>query len=95
MKQVIFDFDSIRTMDDFYREAELKLDLPDYFGNNLDAIWDSLTAYIELPVFVEFINMTMQKMHDFAALILLFEDASDELVEDFFFEFSLKDEMDM
>ncbi len=26
-----------------------KLDLPDYYGENLDALWDCLTGWIELP----------------------------------------------
>ncbi|MEC1671706.1 barstar family protein [Bacillus mojavensis] len=26
-----------------------KLDLPDYYGKNLDALWDCLTGWIELP----------------------------------------------
>ena len=40
MKQVTFDFEKIESIDDFYREAVEKMDLPDYFGYNLDAMWD-------------------------------------------------------
>ena len=79
MKQVIFDFDKIETMDDFYRLALEKLSLPDYFGNNLDALWDYITGAIELPVKIDFENLTLVKLNDFEALTNLFEDANMEL----------------
>ncbi|NCB84051.1 MAG: barnase inhibitor [Bacteroidia bacterium] len=96
MKQVTFDFENIRNIDDFYTEAAAKLDLPDYFGNNLDAMWDCLTGEIELPIEIRFINLTSEQLDEFVEIILLFEDAAFDMDEDLFFEYSLKeDEADL
>ncbi len=40
---------SIRSLDDFYTEISRVLNLPGYFGRNLDALWDVLTTEIEGP----------------------------------------------
>jgi ribonuclease inhibitor len=41
---------SIRSLDEFYGEIARKLRLPDYFGRNLDALWDLLTTDVKGPV---------------------------------------------
>lgn len=92
MKNVIFNFEKIETMDDFYQTAVKELSLPDYFGNNLDALWDVLTGGIELPINIEFENLTLDKLDRFEPLTNLFEDACVELGSDFQFEYYLKDE---
>lgn len=94
MKQVIFDFDNIHSFDDFYNEAFNELMLPHYFGYNLDALWDCINGYIDLPIEVNFINMTLEQIKNFADLIRLFQDAENELVEEVFFDYSLKNKID-
>lgn len=90
MKQVIFDFGRIGSMGDFYLIAKRQLNLPEHFGNNLDALWDCITGDVALPVSVKFINMSMTQLETFDKLIQLFEDAADESGEDFSFEYYLK-----
>lgn len=34
---------SIKKKDDFYEKIKKELDVPEYFGNNLDALYDILT----------------------------------------------------
>lgn len=41
---------SIRSLDEFYGEIAKKLRFPDYFGRNLDALWDVLTTDVKGPV---------------------------------------------
>lgn len=41
---------SIRSLDEFYDEIVKKLRFPDYFGRNLDALWDVLTTDVKGPV---------------------------------------------
>lgn len=41
---------SIRSLDEFYDEIAKKLRFPDYFGRNLDALWDVLTTDVKGPV---------------------------------------------
>ena len=94
MRQVFFDFDNIHSFEDFYNEAFNELMLPDYFGYNLDALWDCIMGDIELPIEFSFINMTLEQVKDFAGLIQLFQDAENELVEEVFFDYSLKNEID-
>ena len=71
-----FDFEKIESIDDFYRKAVEKMDLPDYFGNNLDALWDSLTGGIELPMDIRFTNLNPEQLEQFYDVIVLFEDAA-------------------
>jgi ribonuclease inhibitor len=41
---------SIRSPEDFYDQLTRQLHFPDYFGRNLDALWDVLTTDMEGPV---------------------------------------------
>ena len=34
---------------EFYDVIQKKMELPDWFGKNVDALWDMLTGYIETP----------------------------------------------
>lgn len=95
MKQVIFDFDTIQTADDFYAAAKIRLQLPEYFGNNLDALWDCVTGDIELPAEILFINMTTSQLEIFEGVIAVFEDASIELDDDLSFKIDLKDNSEL
>lgn len=87
---VIFDFTRIASIDDFYKIAKSEMQLPDYFGNNLDALWDEVTAGIELPATIEFKNMSLLQLEKFESLISLFEEAHDELGDDFTFSYFVR-----
>jgi ribonuclease inhibitor len=41
---------SIHSLDEFYNEIALLFNFPDYFGRNMDALWDLLTTDIKGPV---------------------------------------------
>ena len=90
MNQVKFDFERIGTVEDFYVVAMRELKLPEHLGKNLDALWDSITGDIALPVDVQFINLSMPQLETFEKLISLFEEAAEELGENFNFEYYLK-----
>jgi ribonuclease inhibitor len=40
----------IASIEDFHQSIKVGLALPDCYGNNLDALWDCLTAWVEVPV---------------------------------------------
>jgi len=40
---------TIRSLDDLYDQLTKKLSFPDYFGRNLDALWDVLASDVEGP----------------------------------------------
>lgn len=90
MKTAVFDFERIGTIGDFYKIATTELNLPEYFGNNLDALWDSVTGEIELPVTIQFTNLTLGQLEQFDKLIVLFEDAAAELGDNLTFEYYLR-----
>ena len=43
------DFGTVKTYRDLYRCLKTGLDLPDFFGENLDALWDCMTGFIGWP----------------------------------------------
>ncbi len=43
MRKVILDFKPIKTREDVHKYLAMMLDLPDYYGENLDALYDCLT----------------------------------------------------
>jgi len=49
-KKVRLQGKAIRSLDEFYSEIARKLHFPDYFGRNLDALWDVLTTDVKGPV---------------------------------------------
>lgn len=49
MKTYNLNFSKVVTQDDFHAVIKSSLDCPDYYGRNLDALWDVLTGYIETP----------------------------------------------
>ena len=43
------DFSECSTWGEVYREIKKKLELPDWCGENLDALWDALTGIMYIP----------------------------------------------
>ena len=89
MKTVYIDFTDIGDYDDFYTQLKEKLTLPEFFGDNLDALYDSLTGFVELPLHIEFVNMSVDQLETFEDLLVTLEDGEDEL-DDFTFAYYLE-----
>jgi ribonuclease inhibitor len=85
------DFSQINSYEDFYGQLRQKVGLlPEYFGNNLDALFDVITGYLPLPLYFELINIADQQIKQFDKLISTLEDAEIETDGDFmFFMFSV------
>lgn len=49
MKKIVVDGKDFENKEGLHDVLKDKLDLPDYYGENLDALWDCLTGWIELP----------------------------------------------
>ncbi|WP_369312106.1 barstar family protein [Providencia rettgeri] len=84
-QRVIFDFRQIHTLDDFYHQFAAQFSLPDWFGHNLDALWDMVSAGIELPVTIIFAHMNAEQRIEFADVIDVMNDAQDMWEEEFIF----------
>ncbi len=89
MNTVYIDFIEIGDMEDFFDQLKEKLKLPGTFGDNLDALYDSITGFVELPLHLEFVNMSVEQLEDFEDLLTTLEDADEEL-EDFSFSYYLE-----
>jgi ribonuclease inhibitor len=72
---------SIHSLDEFYDEIALLFHFPDYFGRNLDALWDLLSTGIEGPVELIWEDSAISKKSmskDFARVSALLRDLMKE-----------------
>lgn len=89
MKTIYIDFTDIGDYEDFYAQLKEKITLPEHFGDNLDALSDVITGELELPLHIEFVNMTVDQLEIFEDLLTTLEDTEDE-AEDFSFSYYLE-----
>ena len=89
MNPTYIDFTEIGDMEDFFDQLKEKLKLPETFGDNLDALYDSITGFVELPLHIEFVNMSVEQLEDFEDLLTTLEEADEEL-DDFSFSYYLE-----
>ncbi|MBT2416251.1 MULTISPECIES: barstar family protein [Chryseobacterium] len=89
MKTVYIDFTDIGDYEDFYTQLKEKISLPEYFGDNLDALYDVITGELEMPLHLEFVNLTVDQLEIFEDLLTTLEDAEEQM-EDFTFSYYLE-----
>ena len=87
--EIYIDFLEIGDYEDFYAQLKEKLTLPEYFGDNLDALFDVITGELEMPLHLEFVNMSVEQLEIFEDLLTTLEDAEEE-VEGFTFSYYLE-----
>ena len=79
MKEILIDFLNIGDYEDFYEQLKSKVELPEHFGDNLDALSDVISGGLELPIHIEFVNMSVDQLETFEDLLTTLEDAEDEV----------------
>ncbi|GGG54335.1 barstar family protein [Epilithonimonas arachidiradicis] len=89
MKEIYIDFVDIGDYEDFYEQLKSKLELPERFGDNLDALFDVISGGLEMPLHLEFVNMSVDQLELFEDLLTTLEDSEDE-VEGFTFSYYLE-----
>lgn len=89
MKTIYIDFTDIGDDEDFYAQLKEKIALPEHFGDNLDALSDVITGGLEMPLHLEFVNMTVDQLETFEDLLTTLEDIEEEM-EDFTFAYFLE-----
>jgi ribonuclease inhibitor len=89
MKTIYIDFTDIGDYEDFYAQLKEKLPLPEHFGENLDALADVITGELEMPLHLEFVNMSIDQLELFEDLLTTLEDTEDE-EEEFSFAYYLE-----
>lgn len=86
---VYIDFVEIGDYEDFYTQLKEKVSLPEYFGDNLDALEDVITGALPMPLHIEFVNMSVEQLEDFEDLLSTLEDV-EEQVDGFSFAYYLE-----
>ena len=80
MKTERFDVDEIVDQSHFFRQFSERFALDLYRIGDLDALWDVLTGEeLPMPLEIEFINLGKGQKRRYGALILLFDEAEEEL----------------
>lgn len=74
-----FDFTEIDNQSTFYREFSRRFALDRENVTDLDSLWKVVTETLPLPVEIEFIHLSERRRRRFGALILLFDEAEEEL----------------
>lgn len=87
--EIYIDFADLGDYEDFYEQLKEKLVLPEFFGDNLDALNDAITGFVELPLHIEFVNMSVDQLEIFEDLLLTLEDIEEE-ADDFTFAYYLE-----
>ena len=87
--EIYIDFLEIGDYEDFYAQLKEKLTLPNHFGDNLDALFDVIAGELEMPLHLEFVNMSVEQLEIFEDLLTTLEDAEEE-VEGFTFSYYLE-----
>jgi len=85
VKRCVLEGASVRSLNELYDELARCLPLPDYFGRNLDALWDVLSSDIEGPFEIVWRSAELSKQAmgaDFDRVATLFEELQEER-EDF------------
>ncbi|MEI0737237.1 barstar family protein [Paenibacillus sp. JTLBN-2024] len=82
MRTIILDGGNIGSIDQLHAVLKEGLDLPDHYGGNLDALWDSLTGWVDMPLTVRWVRFkeSEKKLGEYShSLLELFRDAEEEL----------------
>lgn len=89
MNTIYIDFTEIGDDNDFYYQLKKKQPLPEHFGDNLDALEDVISGDLELPLHLEFVNMSVEQLEIFEDLLEVLGGLEDE-VEGFSFTYFLE-----
>jgi ribonuclease inhibitor len=72
---VVIEGSKIRSSEDFYRQLAARLDLHAY-GKNLDALWDLLSASVERPLTISWLDSNRSREvlgADFMAIVAVLD----------------------
>ena len=61
MVKYTFNRNEFEWAEEFYEIIQKRMNLPDWFGKNADALWDMLTGHIETPCEITLIGFGEEK----------------------------------
>lgn len=53
LMKIVIEGEDMKNINDFHLYLKKTLGFPEYYGMNLDALWDMLTGWVELPLIIE------------------------------------------
>ena len=76
----------MKSIADIHNQLESKLPLPEYYGRNLDALWDVLSTYCDdLEINLENHSQTPEDVRDYMAIMITLFERLAEKRENFIF----------
>jgi ribonuclease inhibitor len=82
MEKIIIDGNKYQKIEEIHSFLKNKLSFPEYYGNNLNALWDMLTAWVKFPLSIEWISydISLKKIGKPAEMMReFFEEAENDL----------------
>ena len=77
--EIILDCKKIKSITKFYDEISKRFDTPDYFGRNLDALYDILCEMSEIKIVLRNTGKLKKNLNEYAdSIITVFKDAAVE-----------------
>lgn len=61
MNQIIIDGNTVKTEQDFHKTLAIQCGVTEFYGHNLDALWDLLSWGVERPVCIVWNNSEKSK----------------------------------
>ena len=83
LRRFSLDFSECRYLGEIYAQIKSVLELPQWCGENLDALWDAVTGMMYTPAEVTIIPKVRRKelQEDVKEIITVFQEAQDEYNE--------------
>ena len=81
MNHFILDFGEIKTVAGLHQYLKEVFDLPNYYGNNMDALWDCLSCRYDGSTAIELRNLDVLRKrlkHTSQIMLSVFQDLHDE-----------------
>lgn len=85
-KQRVLDFSKCQYLGEVHQVIQQKLELPEWYGQNLDALWDSITGIMYVPVDITIIfkpetQKSQELTFEIRKIIDIFKEAAQEYNE--------------
>lgn len=86
IKKYILDFSECNYLGEIHQKIQTVLEFPDWYGQNLDALWDSITGIMYLPAEITIIFQpqtiqALQLSEEVDKIITVFKEAANEFDE--------------
>lgn len=74
---VYINFENIDTYGDFYTQLKEKISLPTDFDSEIESLPTLISQHNEMPLHLEFVNMSIDQLEVFEALLDILENIED------------------